>query len=126
MTLKEALEKHYALWDSIAESGVTDKKLAPFWHDWDIDPMTITDRCFLCQYSIQEFKKAHPDASEKEDYCAFCPVLWGSNRAICADGSYHFWKHSDSLSERRYFAREIRDMPLKFWAKRILDNEGKI
>lgn len=102
-TLSETVTYHRALWDELHQTGIDRKIDAKFWEENNIDPNSVQDRCFAC-----EFKSKNLTCEES------CIFDWPGGSCEGSDELlFTQWYSSGEIKDRKKYAALIRDLPLK-------------
>ena len=112
-------EKHIMLWDELARTGGTSKRIA---HE-SVKELKLmappSGYCFACEETI----------IDKIDYvfvdCDKCPITWtrdDDNDCCHYNSPYHCWDCSTTKKSRKKYAAIIRDLP---WKDSRKERKGK-
>lgn len=81
--------------------------------------LPISD-CFACQCVAAYLHENN--IRNKSKSCDYCPLNWGSTRTCYPnDGLFTMWDMAVTPEDKRFFAAQIRDLPLKENARKIYD-----
>jgi hypothetical protein len=105
MTLDEAKELHYQLWDWLYQTGCNEKEEWPEWEENGGKIRGVEAYCFVC---------------EMTKTCETCPVDWVLTKRCCEaewagdkSGYFTLWCTALSTKLRKKYAKIIRDLPWK-------------
>lgn len=76
--------------------------------------------CFACA-SVECYVHAY-DIQDTTNSCSYCPLNWGKERVCYTHyGLFSKWDMARDLEDKRFYAAQIRDLPLKENVREIYD-----
>lgn len=120
MTFEEAVMKHRAMWNWIADETerrreIVDKK--DYFDAHNIPPYSVDNRCYCCAYV-----NGLPEDTRHLSCGELCPVVWNPDKephppCLSFGTAFTDWNSSASWRVRARYARAIANLPV---------NENKI
>lgn len=108
LTKREAVRKHRAMWNWIADY-IEEKKevqciptLKALYTSYHCDD--VANDCYCCEYVVNTLK-------DRFTNCADCPIIWETDPDGICDGFYNPCLEAESWQEQANLARQIANLP---------------